>query len=284
MTWVTWKQHRLEGLWALVAVAALAAAIGYLILYESSIGGCVGPALGYCFANDFGGQVASQLVHFNLFTYALVVFPALAGAFLGAPLVAREVENGTHRLAWTQGVTRSRWLLTKLGLIFFPLLLSAAAVGILEVILLNQHGPQANHWDMFDQQAPVTVAATAFALALGVAAGAVIGRSVPAMAVTLLAFVATRVGIAELARPGYIPPLTVTTQDQSSFIQANPTAWWLDSANFRDAAGHVISNGLQLYQPGNRFWTFQIVESSTLTLLAVVVLGFAIYWVNRRVS
>jgi len=284
VTWLTWKQHRLEGLWALVAVGALAAAIGYLILYESSIGGCVGPGLDYCFASDFGGQVASQLVRFNLFTYALVVFPALAGAFIGAPLVAREVENGTHRLAWMQGVTRSRWLLVKLALISVPLLLSAAAVGVLEVVLINQHGPQANHWDLFDQQAPVTGAATAFALGLGVAAGAVIGKSVPAMAVTLLVFVATRVGIAELARPSYMHPLTVTTQDQTSFIQANPAAWWLDGASFRDAAGHVISNGLQHYQPGDRFWTFQIIESTILVSLAVIILGFTIYWVARRVS
>jgi hypothetical protein len=89
-------------------------------------------------------------------------------------------------------VTRTRWIVSKLALIFIPLIGAAALVGILEVVLINHMGTQGNHWDWFDQQAPLTVAATVFALALGVAAGALIGRSIPAMAVTLIGVVATR--------------------------------------------------------------------------------------------
>ena len=45
----------------------------------------------------------------------MAVVPAVVGAFWGAPLVARELEAGTHRLAWNQAVTRTRWLTTKLA-------------------------------------------------------------------------------------------------------------------------------------------------------------------------
>ena len=46
----------------------------------------------------------------------MALAPALLGAFLGAPLVARELEAGTYRLAWTQSVSRRRWLASKLTL------------------------------------------------------------------------------------------------------------------------------------------------------------------------
>jgi ABC-type transport system involved in multi-copper enzyme maturation permease subunit len=296
VTWVTWRQHRLEGAWALAFGALLAAAIGF-VAYELHAANCEGLLGGYCFGQDTGGQFALQLVRFNLYQYGLVVLPALAGAFVGCPLVAREIENGTHRLAWTQGVTRLRWINVKLVLVFVPLLVIAAAVGVLETILVSQQGPGANYWAYFDQQAPTTAAATLFALALGVVAGALIGRSIPAMAVTLIAFVVVRIGLAEIARPNYIPPLVYSTHDIPSFNPAGkPAAWWLDQPAYYDASGHLLGNGgprgagsavsyvSQYFQPGDRFWTFQWIESAILVGLAAVLIGFAIYWVTRRVS
>jgi ABC-type transport system involved in multi-copper enzyme maturation permease subunit len=227
--------------------------------------------------------------------YALVVFPALAGAFIGAPLVAREVEQGTHRLVWTQGVTRVRWFVIKVVLVLLPLLAVAGAVGILEVVLLNAESAQANRWAFFDQQAPVTVAATFLAFALGVAAGALIGRSIPAMAATLLVFVVIRIGIAELARPIYMAPVRYRSHDLSN-IQQPGTAWWLGGPEFHDTAGNILNNTtrnsigqqaayfVQYYQPGDRFWTFQTIESAILAGLALVALGLAMYWVVRRVA
>jgi hypothetical protein len=294
VTWVTWKQHRLEGAWSLALGTALVAAIGF-VAYELHAAGCPREASSYCFTGDVAGQLAQRLVQFNLYQYGLVVLPALAGAFIGCPLVAREVEQGTHRLAWTQGVTRLRWLLTKLVLVFVPVLIGAAVAGWLEIVLIDQLGTDPNHWAYFDQQAPLTVAATLFALSLGVATGAVMGRSIPAMAVTLIAFVAVRLGLAEVGRPNYMAPLAYTTQTMSFPPPGSPSAWWIDQPSFYDAAGHVISNGggplptaaayaIQHYQPGDRFWTFQSIESAILTVLAVILIGFTIYWVTRRVS
>ena len=44
----------------------------------------------------------------------LQIVPALIGAFIGAPVLARELETGTFRYAWTQGLERWRWTLAKL--------------------------------------------------------------------------------------------------------------------------------------------------------------------------
>ena len=296
MTWVTWRQHRLEALWALLFASLLAGCIGYVALQLAIASGNCGATVGfgYCLSGDPFGQLARSILRFNLFTYGLVVLPALAGAFIGAPLVAREIENGTQHLAWTQGVTRMRWLLIKLILILVPLLAAAALVGYLEVVLLNVQGAQINRWDVFDQQAPVVPAATLFALALGVAFGAVIGRSVPAMAATLVTFVIVRVGIAELVRSHYIAPLMKTTHDLSAVgSQADPTAWWLGFPDYYDSSGHLLGNLLgpsagqpsyviQYFQPGDRFWAFQTIEAAILTGLALLIVGVAVYWVTRR--
>ena len=296
MSWVTWRQHRLEGAWSLAIGAALAAAIIF-VAYQLHAASCGGQVNSYCFSNEVGGTIAQGIVRLNLYQYGLVVLPALAGAFIGCPLVAREVENGTHRLAWTQGVTRLRWLAVKLVLVFVPVLAVAAGAGALEVVLINQLGTTPNHWAFFDQQAPVVVAATLFALALGLAAGAVIGKSVPAMAVTLVAFVVVRVGLAEIARPMYIAPLSYKSVDLNTQTGAvYPSAWWLDDPSYYDNAGHYLGtvtfNGyrgqaayfVQHFQPGDRFWAFQSIESAILTILAAALIGFTIYWVTRRLS
>lgn len=298
MTWLTWRQHRTEGLWALIFTVLLGGFTAYaayqLWLAAPNCPRVVG--FGYCFSNDVFGQIAQAIMRFDLFQYGLVVMPALAGAFIGAPLVAREIENGTQHLAWTQGVTRMRWLLTKLILIFVPLLAAAALVGYIEVLLLNVQGSQVNRWAVFDQQSPVVPAATFLALALGLAFGAVIGRSVPAMAASLLTFVAVRIAIGELARGHYVAPLSMKTADLSALgTNVNPTAWWLGSPDFYDSSGHFLGSGgpitsghisyaIQYFQPGDRFWAFETIESAILAGLALLVLGFASYWVTRRVT
>ncbi len=315
MTWLTWRQHRQEGFWALVAVVVLAGAT-VLLTHEMSAVACQGAGNSYCFPDDFAGQVARNLTRLNLVTYGLVVLPALAGAFIAAPLVAREIENGTARLVWTQGVTRARWLTVKVVLVFLPLLAGAAVLGILFVLLINAEGPLASRWDFFDQQAPMVVAGTAFALAAGTAAGTLVGRSIPAMALTLVGVVFTRVGIAELARAHYIAPLLFKTQDPSLVNFGAGPDWYLEQPEYIDAAGRSLGNtlpgfptpasspvavsgppsnadlmallhqhGISIvwhYQPADRFWTFQTIESAILTVLAMVLLAFAAYRVMRR--
>ena len=59
------------------------------------------------------------------------LLPALIGAFAGAPILAREMETGTFRYAWTQGFGRTRWIIAKLALVGVPLAVIAGAFGIL---------------------------------------------------------------------------------------------------------------------------------------------------------
>lgn len=57
-----------------------------------------------------GDLRAARLVDVDVYTGLLVVLavPAVIGMFWGAPLISRELETGTHYLAWNQGVTRTR--------------------------------------------------------------------------------------------------------------------------------------------------------------------------------
>jgi hypothetical protein len=115
--WLSWRQLRIQAAAAAVGVAAAAIVLAV-----------TGPHLA-----DLSGNVFDQLTRgdrwlYNAGVVVLAVAPAVLGAFWGAPLVARELEAGTHRLVWTQSVTRRRWLATRLGL---ALLTAAVVMGVL---------------------------------------------------------------------------------------------------------------------------------------------------------
>jgi hypothetical protein len=61
----------------------------------------------------------------------LQVIPALIGAFVAAPLLARELETGTFRYAWTQGFGRSRWTVAKLVPLAVAVTVAAGAFSVL---------------------------------------------------------------------------------------------------------------------------------------------------------
>jgi hypothetical protein len=124
----------------------------------------------------------------------VVVVPGIIGVFWGAPLIARELEGGTFRLAWTQGVTRSRWLLVKLGVVG---LASMATAGLMS-LMVTWWSSQADRVNMglfstFGQRDIAPIGYAAFAFVLGLTVGVMIRRTVPAMATTLVAFVVVRV-------------------------------------------------------------------------------------------
>jgi hypothetical protein len=140
---------------------------------------------------------------------ALVVVPALVGVFWGAPLIAREFENGTHRLAWTQSVTRTRWLACKLGVVG---LASVAVTGLLSLMVTWWSSPidraHSNRFGsgLFGERNVTPLGYAAFGFALGVVAGLVIRRTLPAMASTLLAFLAVRLTVTYAVRPSIFSP------------------------------------------------------------------------------
>lgn len=236
---------------ALAAAAVLAVVTGprLLHLYDVYVAGChtasgCGPATTAFLASYRYIQVFAPPL--------LLGAPALLGMFWGAPLVARELETGTFRLAWTQGITRKRWLAVKLAI---GCLASMAVAGLLSLILTWWFSPldrvQPNPLDpsVFGVRGIVPVGYAAFAFMLGVTAGALLRRTVPAMAATLVAFTAARLAVTYFVRPylmsslKVIRPLVIATGNGPAPIPGagvvKPGDWIL-SAQTINGAGQVI--------------------------------------------
>lgn len=197
MIWFAWRQFRTQTLIAagcLVATAVVLLAAGRSLadLYHASgISTCRTncSVLVNAFLNDTSGYGSL----YELATNVLYVVPVLIGVFWGAPMIARELEAGTHRLVWNQSVTRTRWLLTKLG---FAGLVAVATTGLLSLVIswfgrpFDEIGTERIDPGQFGARGFVPVAYALFAFVLGVTAGMLIRRTVPAMAATLVGYVA----------------------------------------------------------------------------------------------
>ena len=191
---------------------------------------------------------------------ALVVVPALVGVFWGAPLIAREFENGTHRLAWTQSVTRTRWLGTKLAVVG---LASVVGTGLLSLLVTWWSAPidraHVNRFGsgMFGERNITPLGYAAFGFALGVVAGLLIRRTLPAMAATIVAFLAVRMTFTYVVRPNIFSPrhrtLALdpnnmgfgTTNGGPATLMPNPPNLpnaWVYSTHIVDSAGHGLTS------------------------------------------
>jgi hypothetical protein len=142
--------------------------------------------------------------------FIVAIAPALVGLFLGAPLIARELETGTFRLAWTQSVTKKRWLAAKLGLVG----IAAMAIGGLITWMANWWSSPIDEVNQnrfgvanfsFHGIAPIGYAA--FAFTLGVTSGVLLRKTVAAMALTGAGFAAARVAVTYWIRPHFASPV-----------------------------------------------------------------------------
>jgi ABC-2 family transporter protein len=189
---------------------------------------------------------------------ALVAAPALVGAFWGAPLISREFENGTHRLAWTQSITRTRWVTVKL------LVIGAAGViatGLLSLMVtwwssaMDSANTDRFGAGLFGERNIVPLGYAAFAFVLGVAAGIVLRRALPAMAVTLALFLGIRIAFTYVVRQHLIPPRHSSTSlsalvqgygssnggQSSLFLGSNRPNAWVYSTRAVDASGNPLT-------------------------------------------
>jgi hypothetical protein len=323
MTWLAWRQHRKQVLFAVIGLLGLAAllvptGIGeHRAFVDTGLADCLrtmdraaGAPGGACdqaataFINRYEGLAPVAVL--------FVFLPLLVGMFFGAPLVAREVAHGTHRLVGTQGVSRGRWALVKVGLITVTALAVSAAYALLLTWWMEPLGPIAGRMTplFYDHHGLVPVAYTVFAVALGIFAGTVTRKVLPAMAMTLVGFVALRAVVAILARPNFLP------QERRTFEVAHGTppnrllGDWVLTREIRDATHRKVGDGfsicswpdpvpvpdpcdeqygpgaynLEIYHPAERFWTFQAIESGLFLALAVILLVWAVYRVRRRIS
>jgi hypothetical protein len=245
MTWLVWRQHRNQ---AYLAAAAFAAFAVLLLVTGRQMASQYHSALTLCAASHTCGNLANTLtlgtpVLFLLVTLTLVV-PCLLGVFWGGPLVARELETGTIQFAWMQSITRRRWLTVKVG---WALLAAAAWGGAVSALVTWWSSPvnALNHQNFqpgqFDIQGIVPVGYTLFAVALGIAAGTLLRRTLPALAITIGVFTFLRLVIGQDLRSHYMTALTMTF----NFLHgpALPKgSYWLVSGGVVGPGGQVASS------------------------------------------
>jgi hypothetical protein len=279
MIWLTWRQFRPQ---AIAAACALAAVAIVLVATRPGLSaGYTAAGLSACHAHcaTAASIFLDRVGNFDKFldfagVLLIIVAPALMGLFWGAPLIAREVADGTHRIAWNQSVTRARWTIVKLGLVG---LAAIATAGLLSLIVtwwtspidaaslaggsaqaatggngvhVTFNGFAEARLDpvIFDARGVAPLGYAALAFALGVTAGVLLRRTLPAMAVTLVAFVAIQVLMPNFIRPHLLPPdhftgpvniqheqVSTNVGNGLSTIQlagsfSNPGAWVLSEA------------------------------------------------------
>ena len=315
MIWLTWRQQRFEvGIAALLLVLAAAALVpGGLHMASVYSDGGVGACLAHpggtgcnAIVDDFRArfQNAGSIIPWLNF------LPGLFGILLAAPLVL-EFEQGTFRLAWTQSVTRTRWLTVKLATICLIGLVATFALAALitwwrQPLDHLQGRMEAN---VFDFEGIVPYSYTLFAIALAIAIGVVTRRTIVATAAALLVFFVVRIVIQSWLREHYLAPITKVWRNGQPKPEHLDNAWIL-LLRPSDSLGHQLPFGdptvmscmsgpraeiarclnshhvfnVATYHPASRFWLFQGIEAGIFFGLAALLLASAVWWVKHRVA
>jgi ABC-type transport system involved in multi-copper enzyme maturation permease subunit len=262
MAWVTWRQHR-------VALAGVAAFLGALAVYVWIAGRHLHDAYAAAAAcHPASSPACSELQdRFNGMNsvlangYVLLVVPALIGAFVGAPVLARELETGTFRYAWTQGFGRWRWTLAKLVPLAVVVTASAGALSVLLSWYYQPYFATGNETLGLAELSPFTdglfylrgVAFAAWTLAvfaIGGLAGMLIRRVVPAIVATLAAYTGLVLAARPYLRQHYLTPLITSKLNvpASAWITSQ---WWTHNGRTlsRSTMFHVIQSTGQRIAP-----------------------------------
>jgi hypothetical protein len=334
MAGVTWRQHR-------IALAGVAVLLGALAVWLWSIGTPLHRAYAAAVACHPASSLACQnlVSTFNVSAtnhamgskgpggVLLQLLPALIGAFAGAPVLARELETGTFRYAWTQGFGRWRWALAKLVALAVVLAAATAAFGALVSWYYQPEFATGNQAPGLYQTSPLVTlfslrevtfpAWTLAAFTIGVLAGMLIRRVVPAIVATLAVYAGLAFTAGAFLREHYLAPL-VTTSNNFNLPGAG-TAWTISQWSTKDGrfafaggnpplnlinqfcsslpaakAGPPGSLGQCLaqhgytqwtsYQPASRFWPFQLIEGGWLLALSALLIAVTIWLVRRRAA
>jgi hypothetical protein len=268
MAWVVWRQHRF-------AVAGVGALLGALAVYLWLVGRQLHNAYAAATTCHPASSVAcvdaisrfNGLNHSLLGGYVLQPVPALIGAFVGAPVLARELETGTFRYAWTQSFGRWRWTLAKLVLLAVVVAAAGGAISVMFSWYYHPYFGAGNQalslraWSpldayLFDLRGVAFAAWTLVAFAIGGLAGAVIRHVVPAIAATLAVYTGLALAAGMSLRQHYLAPLATTRLNlpSSAWIVGQ---WWTKNGKFAYAPWPPDSLALKICPPsalgtGNR--------------------------------
>ncbi len=336
--WVTLRQRRgaMIGAGALLGAFAVYLAVMAVIQNNAyaTVAACHPAAASKCqqllqlFTSAYWGGDNSALQSGGAQTVSSLMFavPVLVGAFIGAPVLARELETGTFRFAWTQGAGRTRWAISTLVL---PAALLTAVMGAFTALFYWYYRPFLDDGQVssmlplsFALLGVALAAWTLFSFALAAFLGAVFKRIVPAMAVTLVVYIALALATATTIRPHYETPVTVTGWNGAS-AAAWVTSSWIDSPSGQPVSeneqisllnqlpasalnpppgnskkkppadsrsGDAFTNWLldhgykvgQSVQPNARFWRFQLTEGGWLLAASALLIGGTVGLVRRR--
>jgi hypothetical protein len=241
----------------------------------------------------------------------LTLLPGMIGVALAAPIVL-DLEAGTYRLAWTQSVTRGRWIATRIS---FGIVMALAAAGLLAVLFSWYRGPLDKVFGRFDGtsfdlEGIVPLGYVLFALGLGLAIGVVWRRTAPAVIASFLAYVACRLFVDGWLRQRFVAPLSATWSINARGPNLNND--WVLSSGVSDRAGHLFGGdfaALQacgrvafkgakvlnakclarhgagynhaVWQPDSRFWEFQGIESTLFAGAGLLLIAFAAWRLLR---
>jgi hypothetical protein len=247
MAWVVWRQHRAALAGMAVFLGALAVGLWFAGLkthhvYAALVAACH-PASAAC------AGMSDTFIGTNGFLASGGIpqaVPVLIGAFLGAPVLARELETGTFRYVWTQGFGRWRWTLAKL----VPLAVAVAvATGAFSVLLSWYYQPYLAPGNqalglpsetpfspvLFDLRGVAFAAWTLTAFSIGALAGVLIRRVVPAIAATLAVYTGLAFATGAFLRQHYLTPLVTSSLNL-------PGSAWIISQRWTRGGTFVFTN------------------------------------------
>ena len=246
MSYLVWRQYRLQWAIALAVLAAFAAVelidgLHMASQWHSLLTTCTGTTTaeggpGGCLGRSIVGVAGNDLRSLS------VMVPGVLGMLWGAPLIAHELETGTASFGWTQGITRTHWLVSKVGI---ALLTAAVWAGAVSALVTWWSGPEnaqqadAFQPNYFDTQGIVPIGYAVFAMALGITAGVLLRRTLPAIAVVLGGFIGFRLWFDDSVRPHLMTPVTTITSLTSTWSPSG--AFWSLGTTTLNAAGQNVS-------------------------------------------
>jgi hypothetical protein len=316
MIWVGWRQQRTETAIAALALALFAAVaipggIHMASVYSRDrLASCTGTTTpGTC--TDAIASFAMRFNGLNILLTWSTLLPAIAALLLAAPFVL-DLERGTYRLAWTQSITRRRWIATKLGLG----VAAAVLVALLLTVLVTWSRAPLDHLNgrmdanTYDAEGVVPIAYALLVLGVAVAIGALWRRAVPALVLAFVGYVVLRSLMDSWLRKHLIGPVTRTWAfgspgprlDRALVVDQFPS----------DAHGHRIAGAARLcvqspgierlhsetcaspapirgfitavYEPAGRFWALQGLEFAVVGGAGILLVLAAAWWTARRLQ
>ncbi|MGF7235416.1 MAG: ABC transporter permease subunit [Frankia sp.] len=268
MTWFIWRQHRGQALWVAVTLATICTLMLWVgvgaahALHPFRVAGCIGPDPSL--VHPIAGHSCAGFERFaHRYGYTIPVFElgvplvlAVVGALAGAPLVAREIEQRTHLVAWTQSVTRTRWYRSKvvaLGAVLTGVGLIAGFANYRLSRPLTDGRVTASRWPWFFSVGLAPAGEALLAFALAVAIGAWTRRTLPAVGAALVGFL-----VLLFVTGSVVKSLTPVSRTTGPRFVVPDDGWIIRSSDGQNVPFH----------PNSQFWPLQMTFLAILFALA----------------